>query len=219
VLPSVDVRWSELSRERLLIELAKLGISTETLVLDIQDVPELHELCEELHSDEERLRLALVWFGDDGHPQPRERQRWVHGWALGDPDLPDALFQTPDWGRLPRLTDGATVAGYELLNGPLGEGLEVDPTSDPEPLSRALFDDVTRRLDGGDAYTLIERETGLSHRQVSKIRDYDHHPNELGPKDGKGRERPGYALYRVLSAPGQIPEVVALRKLRRIPAG
>ena len=64
------MRWSELSPEQLEIELAKLGIDVGILTADIRDVPEQKTTADNLTSESARLRLALEWFGDKGHPQP-----------------------------------------------------------------------------------------------------------------------------------------------------
>jgi hypothetical protein len=94
-------RWSELPPERLEIELAKLGITNRDLVKDAEDVPELREMMR-LLSPEARVKLALEYFGDQGHPQPEKRTpRWLG--AVGDVAIYDDL--TPNWGRLPRLAD------------------------------------------------------------------------------------------------------------------
>lgn len=98
---------------------------------------------------------------------------------------------------------------YELVNGPLADGVEVDPESDPDPLEESLFDAVIGRIGDGElSLREIARETGASDRQVLKIRDYRDHPNRLGPNG-----RAGYALYRADSGRINVA-MVALRKLR-----
>ena len=106
------MRWSELPRWRLVAELAKLGITTHALVLDIQDVPELRAACDELHDDDDLLQLALDWFGDKAHPQPKQRSNWIEGIAVYGVRSPTS--RTPDWERLPRLADdGLPTRGPE----------------------------------------------------------------------------------------------------------
>jgi hypothetical protein len=95
------------------------------------------------------------------------------------------------------------------VNGPLADGLEPDPYSEPEPIDESVFDDVMQRLKSEQGLRSIARETVLTTRQVSKIEAYRLHPNRLGPlKDGE--PSPGYALYRQPLRPGTI----SLRKLR-----
>jgi hypothetical protein len=88
------VRWSELPPERLEIELAKLGITVRDLVRDAHFVPELKPWFRKL-SKETKQKVALEWFGDEGHPQPEERNVPVGVIAV----------TSPDWGRLPSLDD------------------------------------------------------------------------------------------------------------------
>jgi hypothetical protein len=99
--PGSGARWSELDPVRLEIELAKLGIMVGDLVKDAEDVPELHEMME-LLSPEAKARLALEWFGDQGHPQPEERTPPVIGAFL---DHGSFIYGdlTPNWGWLPPL--------------------------------------------------------------------------------------------------------------------
>jgi hypothetical protein len=89
--------------ERVEIELAKCGTTIRDLVHDLYDVPELRDVLERLSSEEARQRLALEYFGDEGHPQPREREPVALMYGL-----PAAVYgdRTPDWGRLPRLEAG-----------------------------------------------------------------------------------------------------------------
>jgi hypothetical protein len=84
------------------IELANCGTRPEYLVRDAEDVPELRQRMKLLSSFEAKLRLALDWFGDQGHPQPEKRTRPATASfddyvVYGDP--------TPDWRRLPRLDE------------------------------------------------------------------------------------------------------------------
>ena len=88
---------------------------------------------------------------------------------------------------------------------PSGEEVEADPRSVPDPIPKAVFWNAVNRLIAGESLAEIERQTGLSHRKVNKIRDWQAHPGKLGPHG-----RPGYQLY-----PGQTPSTVILRKLRR----
>jgi hypothetical protein len=83
------------------IELAKLGIKIDDLVNDAEDVPELREAMKLLSRDA-KVKLALEWFGDQGHPQPEKRTRPIVATFDGEPVYGS---RTPDWGRLPRLED------------------------------------------------------------------------------------------------------------------
>ena len=93
------VLWSALPLARVEVELAKLGTTTKSLILDARDVPELAPVLGRAGmSFEEKLRVALVWFGDDGHPQPEQRSNW------------ETVGRTPNRGRLPRLDGDETPA-------------------------------------------------------------------------------------------------------------
>jgi hypothetical protein len=150
-------------------------------------------------------------IGEARWESPELQSLWEQGERGDWPDRDE--FWEVFWGKaLPVLgisTAAVPAAGYELVNGPLGDGLEPDPYSEPEPLDAAVFDDVTGRLSGGEELRSISRETGLSMRQVTKIRDYKLHPNRLGPTGSDG-----YGLYRQPSRPGTI----SLRKLRPVRA-
>jgi hypothetical protein len=115
------VRWVDLQRDdsvRLELELAKAGTTPAELVRDALDVPELRQRMKLLRSQEARLRLALEYFGDEGHPQPVERTRWPHILVPGQPAHGQ---MTPDWGLLPRLEN---------------DGLPADPQPKPKPRHR-----------------------------------------------------------------------------------
>jgi len=88
---------------RVEIELAKCGTTPEYLVRDAEDVPELQQRMSLLRSPEAKLRVALEWFGDEGHPQPETRTR-PFLYALWDVEAYGDV--TPSWGRLQRLEDG-----------------------------------------------------------------------------------------------------------------
>jgi hypothetical protein len=96
------VGWSDIPRARVDVELAKLGITAYELTLDARDVPELKPLFRQPMSQEQRLRIALEWFGNEGKPQPEERTAWA------------VTGRTRDWGRLPRL-DGGEMSERKLL--------------------------------------------------------------------------------------------------------
>lgn len=111
------MRWSDLydRRTRLVVELDRAGTTPRFLVLDMQDAtrdnPALREEFRRCKSDDDRLRLALEWFGDLGNPQPTNRTTdWPKGPVViaGDgPRRPLPTFRTPDWhdGRLLPLAD------------------------------------------------------------------------------------------------------------------
>ena len=96
------------------LELAKLGITIDVLVKDLEDVPELQARVLHL-SRAAREHLALVWFGDEGHPQPEKRRLRSDVWFDSYPANP---HWTPEWGHLPPLTDdqvsGETRGAKEL---------------------------------------------------------------------------------------------------------
>jgi hypothetical protein len=77
------------------------------------------------------------------------------------------------------------------------------PGPDPDDIPSRLFKDVIRDIVHGVDLAEIERRTELSHRKVSRIRDWWDHPEQPGPSGG-----PGYHLE-----PGRNPGTVRLRKL------
>jgi hypothetical protein len=107
---SVARRWSDLSPVELEVELAKAGVTAKELVRDAQDVPELKPIMKRLKSRDAKLRLAVEWFGDEGHPQPKERQRRVM--FYGGPEAIVYYDPSPDWGQLPGLADESEA--YEV---------------------------------------------------------------------------------------------------------
>jgi hypothetical protein len=86
-------------RDRLELELANAGTSITHIALDICDVPELRAIYgEEMDlalPRHVRLRLALEWFGDGGHPQPPRAKRTY--WQ--------SYRYTQDFGQLHRLAE------------------------------------------------------------------------------------------------------------------
>jgi hypothetical protein len=102
-MPRAHRLWSGLPAVELEIELAKLGLTLDDLVQDAEDDPGAAPVMEKLKSNEAKRRFAVEWFGDQGHPQPKERQRRVI--AYFGPDSIVYANPTPDWERLPRLED------------------------------------------------------------------------------------------------------------------
>jgi hypothetical protein len=108
------MRWVDLLRDdpaRLEVELAKAGTSAIYLVRDAFDVPELRDVMRRLRTDEARLRLALEWFGDGGHPQPTKRTRPALLVTEGRPAVLGKV--TPEWGQLPKLDDDEPAEGQQ----------------------------------------------------------------------------------------------------------
>lgn len=139
--------WSGLlhDRDRLAVELSKVGITEQTLVNDVRDVDELRERCKLLHGKPDALlRLALEHFGDQARPQPAERTVWrVSG-------------RTADWGRLPRLDERDASTGKRKRG------------TDPYP--RKAFWDAYRALGENKLSTrAIERATGISRKRLEPI--------------------------------------------------
>jgi hypothetical protein len=136
--------WSELPRWRLEVELAKIGTTISEFVCDARDVPELQPWIEDLSPDA-KLQVALEWFGDQGNPQPAERQDW-HGYG-----------RTPDWlgGRLPALEDGEPASRIQHR--------------DPLP-PRQTADAIQLRVVEHKSWPKIRKATGISHRKVNYIR-------------------------------------------------
>src|SRR5262249_55630299 len=111
--------WEDLyarARPQVEIELAKQGTRLDYLVRALRDAddPELPSL--EGLSDEALERLALRYFGDEGHPQPATRPPppgpWFSLWGPADADVGSQTYGdiTPAWGRLPELQDEHRVA-------------------------------------------------------------------------------------------------------------
>jgi hypothetical protein len=76
------VNWSDLfdQPERCRAELAKAGVKPIDLVLDLHDVddPYVQAKIQAANGDAFKLlRIALEWFGDEGHPQPTNRRTWT----------------------------------------------------------------------------------------------------------------------------------------------
>jgi hypothetical protein len=97
------VGWVDLLRDdptRLELELAKAGTAPKYLVRDANDEPVLRSTMRLLKSHDAKLQLALQYFGDEGHPQPRERTRPIVIMVDGKPLLGNL---TPEWGELPSL--------------------------------------------------------------------------------------------------------------------
>jgi hypothetical protein len=160
------VRWSDLfdKPERLAIELSPLGIDSDVLGLDIRDVPELRKRTQLLWAQEKfgaLLLLALDWFGDKDHPQPKERRDW------------DGYGRTPDWERLPRLEDdeppavagGRTAASSEEPPAMAAAGSDEWGPYDEEMLKKA----VELCLQGASHDTMRDEVRGLSKRQARYI--------------------------------------------------
>lgn len=107
--------WSRLYRDdpdQVEVELAKRGTTLHDLATDVRDVPELKHVTERL-SEEGLRRLALEWFGDQGHRQPEQRTDWVYGVVVAG--RPAMTRKTPDFGSLGRLDDDASSADLETI--------------------------------------------------------------------------------------------------------
>jgi hypothetical protein len=92
--------WSQLFHDRtqLEIELDEDGTTPFWIAWDVRDVRELQERYGERlasMSREARLKLALDWFGDHGHPQP----------PLAERTPEHSLGYSPEFGWLHRLDD------------------------------------------------------------------------------------------------------------------
>ena len=104
--------WSEFDPIDRDIELAKLGITICDLINDGYDVPELKPILERLRSEQAQARVVLKHFGDQGHPQPRDRTPPL----LMMGDGPVYGDRTPDWGRLSRLDDDEAALAPAALS-------------------------------------------------------------------------------------------------------
>jgi hypothetical protein len=138
------VRLADASRAQRAVVLGRHGITTEFVLLDLQDAarrdPALEDELVRCKTDGEKEQLAFEWF--DMHPQPADRSDWIADlvWSLGGP--PPATFRTPDWpgGRLPRLED------VEVSAVPEGERRGAKELGIPES---ALWWIIERRLENG----------------------------------------------------------------------
>ena len=130
--------WSRLLRDdpvRLKIELAKAGTTLGDLARDIRDVPEMSELTEKMLRPEKQ-RLALEYFGDQGHPQPEDRRNWVSGTSPARTHW----RKTPEFRRLPQLPDDDRSVGD-------ADGAELEEAGTELPLELP-------RLPGGSTLAL-----------------------------------------------------------------
>jgi hypothetical protein len=172
-------RWSELPAvdpDRLAIELAKLGIDDSDLAADIRDVPERKAIAENLTSESARLRLALEWFGDNGHPQPVERTEWL------------GTGRTPAWGRLPRLKDDSRTGPTRASKQGKWEGKAFSPT---EVDKVAAFYMKNHDLTPWEVWTLYKRVRNLENSGRPLPQDDRRHRKglEAAADPGLGRAR------------------------------
>jgi len=149
--------WSELPRWRVEIELAKVGTTPDYLVRDAEDEPELQAEMELLSSPEAKLRRALQYFGDEGNPQPENREpRVLAGWDDGRV-IEGAL--TPDWGQLPRLPP-------EMKKKPGPEQETHGRRSDKSKGTRVRYDLAERGL-------LLHVKNGLGRRKLPGLGEWE----------------------------------------------
>lgn len=152
------MRWSDLfdKPERLAIELSPLGVNSDVLVLDIRDVPELHERTQLLEAEGNfaALRLlALQWFGDKVHPQPKERRDWP------------GYGRTKDWGRLP------AFGGDEIPGTPLPQARPSLPNETQlNSYSHASLQKAVKSFKGDGTRGDVERGAKLPTQDARRVR-------------------------------------------------
>jgi hypothetical protein len=193
--------WSDLQRDdpdRVALELANAGTNRTFLVYDVLNVPELREQCALLKGNEPALlRLALWWFGDQGHPQPYD-----------DPDKYDyPVDPTPRWEHLPRLDDDepAEAQPAPVSNDPPGVKKHPGPEETfHEPL--VIREALVAKFTG--TYEDAMSASGLNDKDVARV-ERMHHMN-LWKRDGEKlvadpvrvRQRDGKIALKVLSDDG-----------------
>jgi hypothetical protein len=117
------------------------------------------------------------------------------------PDLDVGLFRRQVVGELVALRRVHEASSAQAAQA----DVDVHPRSTPDPYPAAVFWKAVGMLLDGALLTEIADETGLSYNRVVKIRDWQAHPGELGPKGS-----PGYRLY-----PGETQATLVLKKLRK----
>jgi hypothetical protein len=214
------VRWADLPREdpaRLDLELAKAGASREDLVKDVQDVPELRDVCDRLanirsqrESEEALLRLALDWFGDQQHEQPAERRLWADVWF---DDGPVSQYRTSDWGRLPRLDNEPDEAEpTPETNDP--PGLRRTPGPPAEFHEREAIAAALDTLHRTRSVTEAMEASGLNNKDVLRAEKIKRRQlfrldgTELWVHPEKVRQRGGLVALRVMRVDADGPKWV-----------
>jgi hypothetical protein len=166
--------WSELPRWRLEVELAKIGTTISEFVCDARDVPELQPWIEDLSPDA-KLQVALEWFGDQGNPQPTERQDW-HGYG-----------RTPDWlgGRLPRLRDGGAPAAPRRTRRKKGTAGAPEGKYERDEIKRVLLAWRSRTTAPQHITKSSLARPGFSRTAVRRVIRLDEHGAfHFGPRGG-----------------------------------
>jgi hypothetical protein len=169
--------WSALfyDRARLVVELAKAGTTPAYLVRDYMDMDEQRGGGHQLWGEERLLLQALVYFGDQGNPQPTNRRVWA-----------DLGLRTPDWigGRLspleaePPPADASSLADQVIA---LLERRQQQPTQTHEkpgvketPVSGKLRRQLALLRVNGESVAEIMRQTKLTKTIATRlVRDVD----------------------------------------------
>jgi len=147
-------------------------LNEDCLIEAGRNISELRPQIDAQESKEDKMRIVLRHFGDEGHPEPETPAR--RGPAInGDP-----VIECPRWGRLPRLEDGAPVVKDDLVGG--------------WPYSRAHYD-AAGKLYASERMTVegIETRTGLSTKRAYRIyRQFKNkavvYDERVGPRPASG---------------------------------
>jgi hypothetical protein len=163
------VRWSDLLRDprRLWTELGKVGLTIDDLVEAGEDDPELGPIMDNLTSEEAKQRLVLEWFGDQGHPQPKEPRKRV------DPMYGSGKIVIvplpPVWGYLPRLEDDEPA--LEQPHGPeLRHRGAAWPKQAPAMFSWAKIQNAVRYFVDGYTRNDVAEKAKLPLHDATRVR-------------------------------------------------
>jgi hypothetical protein len=153
------VLWTELydlNPARVEVELAKRGLRIDHLVTDAEDDPGAATIVERLSTLDAKRRFALEWFGDQEHPQPKERKRRV-AWTADNQVV--YYDPTPEWGRLSPLDENGHVVEQQEELDLGGEGYTDDELA------------VVIRLlrEGRLKARRLESESGMSWRRSYRL--------------------------------------------------
>lgn len=151
--------WSDLhGHPRLGVELSKYDATLEDLVDDLEFAPGWSWEKVDRMSQEEQEYAALVYFGDEGNPQPAERTgRYLTEGATFSP--------TTDRETLRPLDDDTGTTSRRW--GPSSK-----PGPDPDDVTAEGWRKALEMLGNRETKAEIERVTGLSTRAVNRAEEY-----------------------------------------------
>jgi hypothetical protein len=137
--------------------------------LDAQDDPALKERLDLAESEDEKLRIALEWYGDEGHPQPAERTEWLEGIFTGITGL-DTFTRTPDWGHLPELEDVGVETETGTEPAATAERPSIPNLSQINSYTYATLQKAVKILDGDGTLGDVQRDARLVAADSRRVR-------------------------------------------------